>query len=353
MKVLVTGACGFIGSHMVEELGEAGHEVIAGDIQPALDAAPEDRTRWPEVCEAAGARLVELDLTREDTVRAAVKGAELVFHIAAIFDYTVPEHILRAVNVEGTRKLFEALVADGNCRRVVNWGAGGVYGMPTPATIPFREDSPKHPSNPYLVSKWDQEILAHSYRDKGIEVTSVRPISPYGPRAVYGSGQLLLQMAKKPTAFRNLTGNIPFGHVRDLSAAALFLATYPGADGEAYTVTDDGRINAIDLARICADEMGKKPTILPAVPINATRRVLSRAARIDMAQARRRGKRPLLEYDQVQYFGRDFVYTNDKLKQTGFEMRYPQPEPGIRETLRWYVEAGWLPRPRTKIGRGW
>lgn len=341
MKTLVTGACGFIGSHMVETLAAAGHEVVAADLQSALDASPDDRTRFPEVCRAAGARLVAVDVTDIDSVKRVVEGIELAFHIAAVFDYTAPESVLRAVNVGGTRNLFDALAADGNCRRVVNWGAGGVYGYPTPVNTPFVEDQPKRPTNAYLRSKWDQEQLAHSYRAQGIEVTSVRPTSPYGPRAAYGSGQMLLGLARSPAAFRNLTGNIPFGHVTDLCSAALFLAQSPGADGEAYNVTDDGRLDAVALARLVADELDKKARILPPVPIAATRKVLSGAARLSTGLARRTKKRPLLEYDQMQYFGRDYLYSNDKLKATGFEMEWPQPEPGLRATLRWYVENRW------------
>ena len=350
MKALVTGACGFIGSHMVETLAEAGHEVVAGDLPAALEADPEDRTRWPETCRAAGAQLVPLDLTDPDSVKTAVKGVEVAFHVAAVFDYMASESLLRKVNVDGTRNLFDALVADGSCRRVVNWGAGGVYGLPEPGLIPFAEDSPKRPGNPYLRSKWDQEVLAHSYRDHGLEVTSVRPNSPYGPRAAYGSGQLLIGLAERPVAFRNLRGiNIPFGHVRDLCEAALFLSDYAAADGEAYNVTDDGRLDAVSLARLVADEVGKRAKILPAAPIGLTRRVLLRAARISMARARKKGGRPLLEYDQVQYFGHNFVYSNEKLKKTGFEMRWPHPEDGLRETLRWYIEQGWITtRARTR-----
>jgi nucleoside-diphosphate-sugar epimerase len=346
MKALVTGACGFIGSHMVETLAEAGHEVVAADLPGALDAAPEDRTRWPEVCAAAGATLVPLDLTDASTVGAAVEGAEIVFHVAAVFDYTAPETLLRNVNVEGTRNLFEALVAASSCRRVVNWGAGGIYGPPRPEVIPFTEDSPKRPSNAYLTSKWDQERLAHSYRARGIEVTTVRPTSPYGPRAAYGSGQLLMGFAERPVAFTNLRGNIPFVHVRDLCAAALHLASHPDADGEAYNVTDDGRIDAVHLARLVAAEMGTTARILPAVPLAALRRILSGAARVSMAAARRKGTRPLLEYDQVQYFGRDYLYSTEKLKATGFELDWPQPEPGLRATLDWYLANNWLQRGR-------
>lgn len=348
MKALVTGACGFIGSHMVEVLAQEGLDVVAADLPAALEAPVEDRTRWPEVCANSGAQLVPLDVTNPDHVKKAVKGADLAFHIAAVFDYTAPESLLRAVNVEGTRNLMEALVAEGTCRRVVNWGAGGVYGPPEPGLIPFKEDSPKKPSNPYLRSKWDQEVLAHSYREHGIEVTSVRPNSPYGPRAIYGSGQLLIGMAERPVAFKNLRGNIPFGHVRDLCSAALFLARYEGADGEAYTVTDDGRLDAVKLARLVAGEMGKRAVILPPMPVNATRGVLLQVAKVSMARARRKGTRPLLEYDQVQYFGRDYLYSNEKLKETGFRMQWPDPEPGIRDTLRWYVQNGWIQAPRRR-----
>ena len=342
MKALVTGACGFIGSHMVEVLAEAGHEVVAGDLPSALAAAPSDRTRWPEVCSAAGARLVPLDLTDPSSVASAVKDAEVVFHIAAVFDYMAPESVLRRVNVEGTRNLFEALVKDGSCRRVVNWGAGGIYGTPRPDRIPFREDSAKEPGNAYLTSKWDQEVLAHSYRARGIEVTSTRTTSPYGPRAAYGSAQLLLQLADKPVAIANMTGNIPFVHVRDLCRAALHLADHPAADGEAYNVTDLGTIDAIQLARLVADEMGGKVRVLPPLPLGALRRALSVAASVSGRLAARSGKRPTLEYDQVQYFGYDFRYSIDKLLATGFRFDYPQPEPGLRETLRWYRDQGWI-----------
>lgn len=352
MPTLVTGATGFIGSHLVQVLAESGHEVLAGDLPSALEAPPEDRTRWPDVCHAAGARLVPLDLTDADSVKGAVKGVDLVFHVAAVFDYTAPESLLRRVNVDGTQTLFEALLAEGVCRRVVNWGAGGIYGTPVPAEGPFHEDSPKRPGNAYLVSKWDQEKLAHSFRERGIEVTSVRTTSPYGERAVYGSGQLLIGLAENPVAFKNLTGNIPFVHVRDLCRAALHLATHEDADGEAYNVTDDGRIDAVQLAHLVADEMGKKARVLPPVPVGAMRKVLSVAARASMAVARRSGTRPLLEYDQVQYFGHDFVYATDKLRSTGFVFEYPTPEEGLRETLRWYRENGWIKIKPAKSRRG-
>lgn len=347
MKALVTGACGFIGSHMVEALAAAGHDVIAADLPSALDAPDDDRTRFPRICLAAHARLVDLDVTDRAMVAAAVKGAEVVFHVAAVFDYTASESVLRKVNVEGTRNLFDGLVAEGTCRRVVNWGAGGIYGVPTPESIPFREDAPKRPGNAYLASKWDQERLAHAYRARGIEVTSIRPTSPYGPRAAYGSGQLLIGLAERPhpIAFKNLRGNIPFVHVRDLCAAAIHLAGHADADGEAYNVTDEGRIDAVGLARLIADEMGTTARILPPMPLAAVRKTLSGVARVSMASARRKGTRPVLEYDQVQYFGHDFVYSIDKLKSTGFEFRWPQPEPGLRETLDWYVRNGWLTRP--------
>jgi dihydroflavonol-4-reductase len=351
MTSLVTGACGFIGSHMVEVLAEGGHDVVAADLPSALEAPPDDRTRWPEVCKAAGAKLVALDLTDPGSVKSAVPGVDLVFHVAAIFDYTAPESLLRGVNVEGTRNLLEALVAEGTCRRVVNWGAGGVYGPPVASEGPFTEDSTKRPTNPYLISKWDQEVLAHGFRDRGIEITSVRTTSPYGPRASYGSGQLLMQMAKSPVAFKNLTGNIPFVHVRDLCRAALHLSDYAGADGEAYNVTDDGRLDAVALARLVADEVGTKARVLPPLPVGLLRRLLSGVARVSMAAARRSGKRPVLEYDSVQYFGRNYIYSNEKLKRTGFTFERPTPEDGLRETLRWYLDQGWIERPKGKRGR--
>jgi nucleoside-diphosphate-sugar epimerase len=136
--------------------------------------------------------------------------------------------------------------------------------------------------------------------------------------------------------------------VRDVCAAALHLAMHPAADGEAYNVSDDGRVDAIELARIVGSVMGTTPKILPPAPISVVRKALSGAARISTAAARRSGKRPFLEYDQVQYFGHNYLYSNDKLKRTGFRFRWPQPEPGLRETLRWYLDHGWIERPEAR-----
>ena len=57
-------------------------------------------------------------------------------------------------------------------------------------------------------------------------------------------------------------------------------------------------------------------------------------------------KRPLLEYDSVQYFGRDYRYSTEKLKATGFEFELPEPHEGLRATLRWYRDNGWIESPR-------
>lgn len=351
MRALVTGACGFIGSHMTEVLAGAGHDVIAADLPVALEAPPGDRSRWPEVVRAVGAELVGLDITDRQSVARVVKGADVVFHVAAVFDYTAPESLLRRVNVGGTRNLFEAALREGTCRRVVNWGAGGIFGLPEPASRPFTEMSPIRPSNPYLRSKWDQEVLANSYRRHGIEVTTVTPVSPYGPRALYGSGQLLIGLAQRPVALKNLTGNLPMGHVRDLCRAALHLADHAPADGQRYIVTDDGDIDAVRLATIVADETGSEPRLLPSLPLRPLRGALSVGARLSTVAARVTKTRPLLEYDQVQYFGRDWRYSNAKLKATGFTMDWPRPEPGLRETLRWYAANGWLKSKRPGGGR--
>jgi hypothetical protein len=107
----------------------------------------------------------------------------------------------------------------------------------------------------------------------------------------------------------------------------------------------------VDLARLVAAEVGKRARVLPPLPVAALRRLLSGIARIDMARAKRRGRRPLLEYDSVQYFGRDYVYSTDKLKATSFTFEYPYPEEGLRATVRWYRENGWLAASEKKRGR--
>jgi nucleoside-diphosphate-sugar epimerase len=341
---LVTGACGFMGTHMVEVLAEAGHRVRATDLESALQEDDRARGRFPSVLRRLGVEAVPSDMTRPETLAAAVKGVDYVFHIAAIFSYSAPRDLLFRVNVEGTRALCEHLTREPSLKRLVVWGAGGVYGYPSPSMLPLREDLPANPPNNYLASKAEQERLVMEYgRTRGLPYAILRPTTVYGPRAVYGGGQIFSNISKMKivAAPRNFTFRVPLVHVRDVCRAALHLATH--GDAGVYNVNDDSQWTTVEFMRYLARLFDKPFLPLPPVPPALFRQALLTAARAEKLVSRLVSKHaPALEEDSVQYLGRDFTYSNDKLKATGYRFQYPDPAVGLRETYDWYRTQGWF-----------
>lgn len=347
---LVTGASGFIGSHMLEVLKEAGHRIRATDTPGALAAAPAPG-RYPDMVKALADEVVAVDLTQDD-LSDLVQGVDYVFHIAAIFSYSAPMALLETVNVGGTERLLNAL-KDHNqdLKRLVLWGAGGCYGEPQAEMLPVHEDRhPKNPQTAYLQSKWQQEQLVHRLTEAyGISYAAVRPYTVYGPRGLYGGGELLMQTATmaSPMIPKNFTFRIPFVHARDVARAALHLAQHPDAHRQAFNLSDDVPYRTVDFFRLMAEMHGRTLRLLPAVPLGVVKAAMRAAATVVGPLAKAFGKKPPLEKDMATLFGWDFWVSNDKLRQTGFEFQYPDAAQGIHDTLIWFREAGWLPADAT------
>jgi len=333
-----------MGTHMVEVLAEAGHEIVATDLPDAYRADDKRRGRFPSVLRTLGVEFIPADLTQAlpETLAALCKDVDYIFHVASVFSYSAPWRLLKRVNVEGTRALLDQARDNPRLRRVVVWGAGGVYGLPDPDDLPLREDtSPPAPCNAYLRSKWLEEHLVMRY---GLPYTILRPTTVYGPRAVYGGGQLLMSAATMPVVAvpRNFTARIPFVHARDVCRAALFLAEKEEANGEVYNLNDDSQLTTFAFFEFVAKVRGKKFVSLPPVPIETLRRVALKVADVAAFFSRLTGLPVSLERDSIEYLGRDFVYSNEKLKQTGFQFLYPDARDGIRDTLKWYELEGWI-----------
>jgi NAD dependent epimerase/dehydratase len=180
-KVLVTGADGFIGSHLCERLVGLGAEVRAFCFYNSngswgwLDGAE------PEVREALDVRLGDIRDAR--FVEQAVAGVDLVFHLAALiaipYSYTAPESFVDT-NVKGTLNVLEA-ARRADCRRVVHTSTSEVYG--TPASIPIRETHPLQGQSPYSATKIAADKLCEAYHASfGLPVVTLRPFNTYGPR---------------------------------------------------------------------------------------------------------------------------------------------------------------------------
>lgn len=343
---LVTGACGFIGTTMVETLHAAGHRIRATDLAEAYARDDRQRGRFPSVLRNLGVDFAPSDVTQPETLRDLVQGVDHVFHIAAIFSYSAPWEALYRVNVEGTRDLCNLLLEQKGFKKLVLWGAGGVYGFPPPEMLPIREEDPKAPPNNYLKSKHEQEQLVMRLgRTRGLRYSIVRPTGVYGPRCVYGMGQTILPLGKPPRIFipRNFTTRVPLVHVQDVCGAALHLSGTKASDGEAYNLNDDTQVTVVEFMEWMGEMLGKRVTRLPPVPVAPLKALLLGVARIEELVSRHVTHRPTkLEQDTIRYLGVDIAYSNQKLKDAGYVFKYPDAREGLRQTVDWYRAEGWL-----------
>jgi NAD dependent epimerase/dehydratase len=180
-KVLVTGAGGFIGSHLAEQLARDG-----ADVRAFVRYTSRSDNGWLEHADPAVAGAIEIfrgDLVNPGAVASAVEGRDVVFHLGALipipYSYRHPREFV-AANVVGTLNVLEAARrTDGP--RVVHTSTSEVYG--TAQSVPIDEDHPLHPQSPYAASKVGADQLALAFqRSFGTPVVIARPFNTYGPR---------------------------------------------------------------------------------------------------------------------------------------------------------------------------
>jgi dTDP-glucose 4,6-dehydratase len=181
-KILLTGAGGFIGSHLTEELVRQGEEVRAfvrynsRDERGLLEDLPKEVQNQFEV--VAG------DLKDPDGVKKAVKGCAKVYHLGALiaipYSYIHPFNFIQT-NVAGTAHLLNACLEEGSIQRIIHTSTSEVYG--TAQYVPIDEKHPLQAQSPYSASKIAADKLAESYYlSFGLPVTTLRPFNTFGPR---------------------------------------------------------------------------------------------------------------------------------------------------------------------------
>jgi len=180
-RVLVTGADGFIGSHLAERLVGLGASVRAFCLYNSNSTLGWLDYADPAIREALDVRLGDIRDAR--FVEEACRGVDTVFHLAALiaipYSYTAPESFVDT-NVKGTLNVLEGARRAG-CRRVVQTSTSEVYG--TPAELPIRETHPLQGQSPYSASKIAADKLCEAYHCSfALPVVTVRPFNTYGPR---------------------------------------------------------------------------------------------------------------------------------------------------------------------------
>jgi NAD dependent epimerase/dehydratase len=258
-KILVTGADGFIGSHLTEALVRAGHDVRAFVLYNSFNS-----WGWLDRCSADVKGRFEVfsgDVRDPNGVRTAMKDCDAVLHLAALiaipYSYHSPDTYVDT-NIKGTLNIVQA-ARDLGVRRVVQTSTSEVYG--TARFVPITEDHPLQGQSPYSASKIGADQIAMSFQASfGTPVTLLRPFNTYGPRqsaraviptiiTQIAAGQRRIKLgAVHPTRDFNFVSDTVAGFIAALDAER--------AVGEVINLGSNFEISIGDTARAIAEVMG-------------------------------------------------------------------------------------------------
>lgn len=271
MKNLVTGATGFIGSHIAERLIREGEEVTA----------LVRKTSKLDFLKSIGVNLAYGDINDIESVKSAMKGVEVVYHSAALADEWISYKEAYRVNVEGTKNLLECAREAGlpagrqGVKRFVFISSLAVLGLRD--HYGTKADAPCHKSgDSYIDTKIDAEALVMEYYKKyGLPVTIVRPGFVFGPRDYKLLPRISEKLKSKRVAFiGNGRTMINAVYIENLTDAILLAARSNKAIGQKYNVTNDSHMTIEDfiamIARVWGLEKPKKhvPRLLASVSCN-------------------------------------------------------------------------------------
>jgi dTDP-glucose 4,6-dehydratase len=308
-NILVTGAGGFIGSHLVEALVARKHRVTAFVHYNSFS-----RWGWLDFCDPGVKNKINIfpgDITDPHCVKTAMGSCDTVFHLAALigipYSYHAPDSYV-ATNIKGTLNVLQA-ARDLKIKRIVHTSTSEVYG--TAQFVPISEQHPINPQSPYAASKAGADHLAMSfYKSFGLPVAIARPFNAFGPRqsarAVLPTiiTQLLTGNDLKLGSI-NTTRDLTF--VKDTVAGFIRLAEVPQAAGKVVNLGSNFEISISDLVNLAAAIVGRKARI-----------------KIDLAR-----KRP--QNSEVERLWADISQARELL---GWEPRIPL-EDGIKQTVHW------------------
>jgi nucleoside-diphosphate-sugar epimerase len=322
MKALVTGATGFVGSHLAEALGQRKHEVTA--LARSLAKA--------EALSGQGVRVVRGDLHDPAALERAIEGQDIIYHVAGMVAARDEEEFLRA-NRDGTRNILTAAERGGNPRFVLvsSLAAAG----PAPRGAPLTGRETPHPVTAYGRSKLaaEEAVTASS-----LPWSIVRPPIVYGPRDREILKVFRLARLRIAPVFGDGAQELSAVHATDLAEALIAVGGSPTTIGGTYAACHPEVFTSAEFGRAVGAAMGRSVATV-RIPATLGRALLS----VTETASRFTGQATILTTDKANEFFQP-AWTGDPTpltRDTGWHASYDLAR-GLADTYGWYLRAGWL-----------
>lgn len=251
-SILVTGACGFIGSHLVERLVDEGCDVRAFTFYNSLNS-----WGWLDTLPEKTLKKIDIftgDIRDPNGVKVAMEGVDVVFHLAALigipFSYHSPDSYVDT-NVKGTLNILQAARGQ-KVKRVIVTSTSEVYG--TAIYVPIDEKHPLQGQSPYSASKVGADKIAESFHASfGLPVVIARPFNTFGPRqsarAVIPTIISQALAGTKEIRLGNLSPTRDLNYVKDTCEGFVSIARTDGLEGKAINICNGTEVSIADLTR--------------------------------------------------------------------------------------------------------
>ena len=310
-KVLVTGAGGFIGSHLVEKLVQKGYKVKAF-------VRYNSKNSWGWLENSKYKNNIELvlgDIRDADIVRQAMLKVDTVFHLAALigipYSYVSPEAYVET-NIKGSLNIFQA-AKDFGVKRIVHTSTSEIYG--SAQSVPINEKHPVNPQSPYAASKSSADFLSLSFfRSFDLPVVIVRPFNTYGPRqsarAVIPTVITQILSGNKTIKLGALDPTRDLTYVEDTVDGFICAGMVKAGAGEIINLGNNCEISIRDLTYLIAKIMDVKITIKEDI-----KRVRPKKSEVDRLMADNSKAKKLLKWSPVHSLERGLIKTIDWFKE--------------------------------------
>lgn len=328
MKVLITGATGFIGSHVADILVGKGYDVYCLTRKTS-------NLQW---LTSPAIRTVEGSLSNEESLYAAVQDADMVFHIAGLTSARNREEFFRG-NQGGTRNILNAVLQKApSLKRFVHVSSLAAVGPAASLQQPVNERTPYHPLTAYGESKRaaEEEVLAQRAT---IPITIVRPPAVYGPRdtAVLTFFQTVNKGIAPLIGFDDK--HVSLIHSTDLSRGIVEAGESENTIGNTYFISSEQFYTWRHIGRITADALNKRNILTLRLPHTVVKTI----AGISEFFGRFASKPPVLNYEKgVDMVQKYWICSVDNAKRDFGYTQKVSLEDGITDTVQWYAAQGWL-----------